>query len=235
MADPTTPLVLVVEDEPAQAELLRFNLEREGLRVIMAGDGEEGLLLAREHHPDLVLLDWMLPHLSGIEVCRRLRLRDDTKAVPVIMLTARGEETDQVRGLDTGADDYVIKPYSVKELMARVRARLRRGRAASVGAVLQHGDLELNSETHKVRRAGKKVKLGPVEYKLLATFMERPERVWSRDMLLDRVWGMDKDVETRTVDVHIGRLRKALAGDDLPDPIRTIRGVGYALDLDANV
>ncbi|HGG05704.1 MAG TPA: phosphate regulon transcriptional regulatory protein PhoB [Aliiroseovarius sp.] len=233
MADATAPLVLVVEDEPAQAELLRFNLEREGLRVIVAGDGEEGLLVAREHRPDLVLLDWMLPYLSGIEVCRRLRLQDETRTVPVIMLTARGEETDQVRGLDTGADDYVVKPYSVKELMARVRARLRQGRAASVGAMLRHGDLELNSETRKVQRAGKDIKLGPVEYRLLATFMERPERVWSRELLLDRVWGMDQDVETRTVDVHIGRLRKALAVDGRPDPIRTVRGVGYALDLGA--
>ncbi len=232
MAEPTAPLVLVVEDEPAQAELLAYNLQREGFRVAMAGDGEEGLLLAGETVPDLVLLDWMLPLVSGIEVCRRLKAREATRAVPVIMLTARGEEGDRVRGLDTGADDYVVKPYSVNELMARVRARLRPFRAASVGETLRHGDIELNGETHKVTRAGTPVKLGPVEYRLLATFMERPGRVWSREQLLDRVWGRDINVETRTVDVHIGRLRKALARDGARDPIRTVRGSGYALDLD---
>ncbi len=232
MAEPTAPLVLVVEDEPAQAELLRYNLEREGFRVALAGDGEEGLMLAGETTPDLVLLDWMLPLVSGIEVCRRLRAREATRAVPVIMLTARGEEGDRVRGLDTGADDYVVKPYSVNELMARVRARLRPTRGASVGQLLRHGDIELNGETHKVTRAGTPVRLGPVEYRLLVTFMERPGRVWSREQLLDRVWGRDINVETRTVDVHIGRLRKALAREHARDPIRTVRGSGYALDLD---
>ncbi len=232
MAEPTAPLVLVVEDEPAQAELLAYNLQREGFRVAMAGDGEEGLLLAGESVPDLVLLDWMLPLVSGIEVCRRLKAREATRAVPVIMLTARGEEGDRVRGLDTGADDYVVKPYSVNELMARVRARLRPLRAASVGETLRHGDIELNGETRKVTRAGAPVKLGPVEYRLLATFMERPGRVWSREQLLDRVWGRNINVETRTVDVHIGRLRKALARDGARNAIRTVRGAGYALDLD---
>ena len=232
MAEPTAPLVLVVEDEPAQAELLAYNLQREGFRVAMAGDGEEGLLLAGETVPDLVLLDWMLPLVSGIEVCRRLKAREATRAVPVIMLTARGEEGDRVRGLDTGADDYVVKPYSVNELMARVRARLRPLRAASVGETLRHGDIELNGETRKVTRAGAPVKLGPVEYRLLATFMERPGRVWSREQLLDRVWGRNINVETRTVDVHIGRLRKALARDGARNAIRTVRGAGYALDLD---
>ncbi len=227
MADPGAPLVLVIEDEPAQAELLRYNLEAEGLRVALARDGEEGLLLAAEEPPDLVLLDWMLPHVSGIEICRRLKAGRQSAAPPVIMLTARGEEADRVRGLDTGADDYVVKPYSVKELMARVRARLRTSRGAAVGAVLRHGDLELDGSSHKVRRAGRQLHLGPLEFRLLSAFMERPGRVWSRDQLLDRVWGQSADVETRTVDVHVGRLRKALGA---PDPIRTVRGTGYALE-----
>ena len=227
MAEPDAPLVLVIEDEPAQAELLRYNLEAEGLRVALAHDGEEGLLLAAEQMPDLVLLDWMLPHVSGIEICRRLKKRPPTARTPVIMLTARGEEADRVRGLDTGADDYVVKPYSVKELMARVRARLRTGRGAHVGEVLRHGDLELDGARHKVRRAGREIHLGPLEFRLLSAFMERPGRVWSRAQLLDRVWGRSAEVETRTVDVHVGRLRKALGP---PDPFRTVRGTGYALD-----
>ncbi len=231
MAEATAPLVLVVEDEPAQAELLRINLEREGLRVLHADNGEEALLLASEYRPDLILLDWMLPGLPGVEVCRRLKAGRGRSDIPVIMLTARGEEDDRVRGLDTGADDFVVKPYSPRELMARVRARLRGSRAASVGAVLRYGDLELNGETRKASRAGTPLRLGPIEYQLLAAFMEHPERVWSRELLLDRVWGLNVTVETRTVDVHIGRLRKALARAGAPDPIRTVRGAGYALDL----
>ena len=229
MAEPDAPLVLVIEDEPAQAELLRYNLEAAGLRVALARDGDEGLLLAAEQTPDLVLLDWMLPHVSGIEICRRLKKRPATARTPVIMLTARGEEADRVRGLDTGADDYVVKPYSLKELLARVRARLRRIRGAGIGEVLRHGDLELDGGTRQVRRAGVPVRLGPVEYRLLAALMERPGRVWSRAQLLERVWGRETDTETRTVDVHIGRLRKALGRPGAPDPIRTVRGVGYGL------
>ena len=230
MAENTAPLVLVVEDEPAQAELLNYNLRQQGLRVAMASDGEEALMLAREQVPDLVLLDWMVPIVPGIEVCRRLKSRDDMRGVPIIMLTARGEEGDRVRGLDTGADDYVVKPYSVNELMARVRALLRRSRAASVGQTLRYKDLELNGERHKASRSGSPVKLGPVEYRLFETFMEKPGRVWSREQLLARVWGNEVNVETRTVDVHIGRLRKALkTAPGQPDPIRTVRGTGYAL------
>ena len=224
------PRVLVVEDEPAQAEVLVYNLEAEGFAVDRAATGDEALLLVDESPPDLVLLDWMLPGVSGIEICRRLKLRAQTRMVPVIMLSARAEEVDRVRGLETGADDYVIKPYSLVELMARVRAMLRRARPASVGERLEWGDIVLDAETHRVTRAGRAVRLGPTEFRLLATLLERPGRVWSRELLLDRVWGRDIYVDTRTVDVHVGRLRKALGvGDDLADPVRTVRGVGYAL------
>ncbi len=223
------PVVLLVEDEPAQREVLSYNLEAEGFRVIQAGDGEEALAHVREELPDLIVLDWMMPKLSGLEVCRQLKSRAETRRVPVIMLSARSEEVDRVRGLETGADDYVIKPYSVTELMARVRANLRRSRPSTVGVVLEYNDIRLDSETHRVHRSDKVLKLGPTEFRLLATFMEKPGRVWSREQLLDRVWGRDIYVETRTVDVHIGRLRKALCehgGDDL---LRTVRGAGYAL------
>jgi two-component system, OmpR family, phosphate regulon response regulator PhoB len=222
----TQPLVLLVEDEPAQREVLSYNLAAEGFRVITAVDGDEAMLLAGEEVPDLILLDWMLPNLSGIEVCRRLKLRAETRAVPIIMLSARTEEVDRVRGLETGADDYIVKPYSVAELIARVRAALRRTRPATVGMVLEWSDIRLDPETHRVNRAGAEVHLGPTEFRLLSTFMEKPGRVWSREQLLDRVWGRDIYVDTRTVDVHIGRLRKALGGQDV---LRTVRGAGYAL------
>ncbi len=221
--------VLLVEDEPAQREVLAYNLEAEGYEVRQAEDGEEAMLLIAEAAPDLIILDWMMPNLSGIEVCRRVKTRPETRDIPVIMLSARSEEVDAVRGLDTGADDYVIKPYNLRELMARVRSQLRRVRPAGSGVILTHDDIELNSETHRVLRNGSEIKLGPTEYRLLATFMEKPGRVYDRDQLLDMVWGRDIYVDTRTVDVHIARLRKALTGQGGSDPIRTVRGAGYAL------
>ena len=223
------PSVLVVEDEPAQREVLAYNLEAEGFRVAMAADGEEALLLVAEDRPDIIVLDWMLPNVSGIEVCRQLKTRSETRGVPIIMLSARSEEVDRVRGLETGADDYVVKPYSLVELMARVRTQLRRTRPASVGERLEFEDILLDAESHKVFRSGKALKLGPTEFRLLSTFMEKPGRVWSREQLLDRVWGRDIYVDTRTVDVHIGRLRKALCQHGGSDPVRTVRGAGYAL------
>ena len=223
------PHVLVVEDEPAQREVLAYNLEAEGFRVTRAENGEEGLLCVDEDTPDVIVLDWMMPNLSGIEVCRRLKLKPDTRAIPIIMLSARSEEVDKVRGLETGADDYVVKPYSVSELMARVRTQLRRVRPATVGQVLTYDDIVLDAETHRVTRAENPLKLGPTEFRLLTTFMEKPGRVWSRDMLLDRVWGRDIYVDTRTVDVHVGRLRKVLTQYGGSDPLRTVRGAGYAL------
>lgn len=221
--------VLVVEDEAAQRDVLAYNLEAGGFKVAMAADGDEGLLMVDEVQPDIILLDWMLPNVSGIEVCRRLKTRPETRNIPVIMLSARSEDVDRVRGLETGADDYVVKPYSVIELMARVRSQLRRTRPASVGEVLVFEDITLDSETHKVTRGGSNLKLGPTEFRLLATFMERPGRVWSREQLLDRVWGRDIYVDTRTVDVHVGRLRKTLCDAGGKDPIRTVRGAGYSL------
>lgn len=229
MATVEQPTVLVVEDEPAQREVLAYNLEAEGFTVSKAENGEEALLLVDEDAPDIIVLDWMLPSVSGIEVCRRLKTRADTRNVPIIMLSARSEEVDRVRGLETGADDYVVKPYSVVELMARVRAQLRRTRPASVGERLEFEDILLDAETHKVFRDEKLLKLGPTEFRLLSTFMEKPGRVWSREQLLDRVWGRDIYVDTRTVDVHIGRLRKALCQHGGEDPVRTVRGAGYAL------
>jgi two-component system phosphate regulon response regulator PhoB len=223
------PTVLLVEDEPAQRELLAYNLEAEGFDVITADNGEDGLILVDENDPDLIVLDWMMPQLSGIEVCRRLKSNSKTRQTPVIMLSARAEEVDRVRGLETGADDYVVKPYSVIELMARVKAHLRRIRAAAVGDRLEYGDIMLDPETHKVFRSQSELKLGPTEFRLLSTFMEKPGRVWSRDQLLDRVWGRDIYVDTRTVDVHVGRLRKALCQHGGDDPLRTVRGAGYAL------
>ncbi|MGO4914873.1 phosphate regulon transcriptional regulator PhoB [Pseudogemmobacter sp. W21_MBD1_M6] len=223
------PTVLLVEDEAAQREVLAYNLEAEGFVVARAENGEEALLLVEELVPDLVVLDWMLPNVSGIEVCRRIKSRAETRNVPIIMLTARSEEGDRVRGLETGADDYVVKPYSVAELMARVRTQLRRTRPAALGQVLTFDDILLDSETHKVTRQEKPLKLGPTEFRLLTTFMEKPGRVWSREALLDRVWGRDIYVDTRTVDVHIGRLRKALCQHGGDDPVRTVRGAGYAL------
>lgn len=223
------PHVLIVEDEAAQREVLAYNLEAEGFRVSRAENGEEGLLCVDEDPPDVIVLDWMMPNLSGIEVCRRLKMKPDTTGILIIMLSARSEEVDKVRGLETGADDYVVKPYSVSELMARVRTQLRRVRPATVGQVLTYDDIVLDSETHRVTRAEQPLKLGPTEFRLLATFMEKPGRVWSRDMLLDRVWGRDIYVDTRTVDVHVGRLRKVLTQNGGDDPVRTVRGAGYAL------
>ncbi|MCJ8139218.1 phosphate regulon transcriptional regulator PhoB [Falsirhodobacter halotolerans] len=223
------PTVLLVEDEPAQREVLAYNLEAEGFRVVQASNGEEALVLVDEVSPDVIVLDWMMPHLSGIEVCRQLKTRPETREMPIIMLSARSEEVDRVRGLETGADDYVIKPYSVVELMARVRAQLRRSRPATVGVVLEWDNIRLDAETHRVYRADKVLKLGPTEFRLLTTFMEKPGRVFSREQLLDRVWGRDIYVDTRTVDVHIGRLRKALCVFGGDDPLRTVRGAGYAL------
>ncbi len=223
------PSVLVVEDEPAQREVLTYNLEAEGFRVTQADNGEEALLLVDEEMPDLILLDWMLPNVSGIEVCRRLKSRPETRGVPIIMLSARSEEVDLVRGLETGADDYMVKPYSVVELMARVRTQLRRTRPSTMGEILEFEDITLDPETHRVHRGGQPLKLGPTEFRLLATFMEKPGRVWSREQLLDRVWGRDIYVDTRTVDVHVGRLRKTLCAHGGEDPVRTVRGAGYAL------
>ena len=223
------PTILLVEDEPAQREVLSYNLEAEGFEVQSADNGEDALLLIEESPPDLILLDWMMPLVSGIEVCRRLKLRPETRGIPIIMLSARSEEVDKVRGLETGADDYVIKPYSVVELMARLRAQLRRVRPATAGLVLHWGDIRLDSETHRVYRGEKVLKLGPTEFRLLSTFLEKPGRVFSRETLLDRVWGRDIYVDTRTVDVHIGRLRKALTQFGGEDPLRTVRGAGYAL------
>lgn len=228
MAGPA-PIVLLVEDEPAQRAVLSYNLEAEGFEVLTATNGEEALTLIAETPPDLILLDWMMPHVSGIEVCRRLKARPETRAIPIIMLSARSEDVDKVRGLETGADDYVIKPYSVTELMARLRAQLRRSRPATAGLVLEWQDIKLDTETHRVHRGEALLKLGPTEFRLLATFMEKPGRVFSRETLLDRVWGRDIYVDTRTVDVHIGRLRKSLTVTGGQDVLRTVRGAGYAL------
>lgn len=224
-----SPSVLVIEDEPAQREVLVYNLRAEGYTVSEADDGDDGLVMVQEVHPDVVILDWMLPGVSGIEVCRRLKTNSETRKLPIIMLTARGEEADRVRGLETGADDYVVKPYSINELMARVRTQLRRVRPATVGERLEFGDIILDAETHRVTRDDKEISLGPTEFRLLSTFMEKPGRVFSREQLLDRVWGRDIYVDTRTVDVHIGRLRKALCRHGGDDPLRTVRGAGYAL------
>lgn len=225
--------MLLVEDDAALAELLRWHFERESFDVRHTADGEEALLLAKEATPDIVLLDWMVEGLPGIEVCRRLRRSPDTANVPIIMLTARGEEEDRVRGLETGADDYVTKPFSPRELVARVSAVLRRVRPALAGEQLTYSDIEMDTVGHKVRRGGEVVALGPTEFRLLRHFLEHPGWVFSRDRLLDAVWGHDADIEARTVDVHIRRLRKAINVGDRPDIIRTVRSAGYALDSDA--
>ena len=224
------PAVLIAEDEAALATLLRYNLEREGYRVLEAHDGEEALLVASEENPDVVLLDWMLPQLSGIEVCRRLRNRQETRNVPIVMLTARGEESDRIRGLDTGADDYITKPFSMTELLARLRAVMRRIRPGLAEDIVRIGDLEMDRSAHRVRRGGRDIHLGPTEFKLLDHLIQHPGRVFSREQLLDAVWGSDVYVEARTVDVHVGRLRKALNLEGVRDPIRTVRSAGYALD-----
>jgi two-component system phosphate regulon response regulator PhoB len=224
--------LLLVEDDKALAELLIWHFERQEFDVRRTADGEEALLLAEEEVPDIVILDWMIEGISGLEVCRRLRRRAATTNVPIIMLTARGEETDRIRGLETGADDYVTKPFSPAELIARVGAVLRRVRPALVGEALSYGDLEMDLAAHKVRRAGMAVPLGPTEYRLLRHFLEHPGRVFSRERLLDSVWGHDSDIELRTVDVHVRRLRRALNEGGQPDLIRTVRSAGYALDAD---
>jgi two-component system, OmpR family, phosphate regulon response regulator PhoB len=225
------PLVLVVEDEAALVTLLRYNLEREGFRVTEARDGEEAMLQIAEQMPDLVVLDWMLPLMSGIEVCRQLRRLPETRRLPIVMLTARGEEGDKLRGLDAGADDYVTKPFSPSELIARLRAVLRRSRPERDGETLQYEDLVMDLASHRVRRNGREVHLGPTEFRLLRHLMENQGRVFSREQLLDMVWGRDVYVEPRTVDVHIRRLRKAINADEETDLIRTVRAAGYALDL----
>jgi len=224
-----TPTILVVEDEPAQREILTYNLQSEGFAVQSAADGEQALLCVAEDAPDVILLDWMLPIVSGIEVCRQLKSKSSTKTIPIIMLSARSEDTDKVRGLDTGADDYLTKPYSIKELIARVRAQLRRTKPSSVGETLRFEAISVDTEKHMVTIHGEAVKLAPTEYRLLCTLIEKPGRVWTRELLLDHVWGRDLDVDTRTVDVHVGRLRKALVKHGSNDPIRTVRGAGYAL------
>lgn len=213
----------------AQREVLIYNLEAEGFDVASADHGDDALLAVEELCPDVILLDWMLPKLSGIEVCRQLKSRSETRDIPIIMLSARAEDVDKVRGLETGADDYMVKPYSVIELMARVRTQLRRVRPSTVGTNLEYQDITLDPETHRVTRNGKEIKLGPTEFRLLTTLMEKPGRVWSRDMLLDRVWGREVYVDTRTVDVHVGRLRRSLCQHGGDDPVRTVRGTGYAL------
>ena len=224
--------ILIVEDEEPLTLLLRYNLEAEGFAVDSVARGDDAELHLRDNTPDLVLLDWMLPGLSGIELCRRLRARRDTERVPIIMLTARGEETERVRGLATGADDYVVKPFSLPELIARIQALLRRAKPGHVAGLLVAGDLELDRTTRRVRRAGEELHLGPTEFRLLKFLMENQGRVFSREQLLDHVWGRDIYVEPRTVDVHIRRLRKAINIDGLPDLIRTVRSAGYALDIE---
>ena len=222
--------ILIIEDEAALAELLEYNLLSEGFAVRISGNGDDAMLSLDEEPPDLMLLDWMLPGLSGIEICRRVRARAELRDMPIIMMTARGEETDRVRGLDTGADDYLTKPFSIPELTARVRALLRRARPTIASDMATFGDLVLDRETRRVHRAKREIRLGPTEFRLLECLMQRPGRVYSREQLLDIVWGRDVYVEIRTVDVHIGRLRRALNGRGQRDPIRTVRAAGYALD-----
>ena len=226
----SAPRILIVEDESDLALLLGYNLESEGYLVENVTRGDEAELRLAENTPDLVILDWMLPGVSGLEICRRLRAREATRTLPVIMVTARGEEAERVRGLSVGADDYVVKPFSVPELMARVRALLRRSRPERIADRLYAGDLDLDRETRRVRRAGRDIHLGPTEFRLLEYLLEKPGRVFSRAQLLDGVWGQASEIDERTVDVHVGRLRKALSRGRERDPIRTVRGTGYAFD-----
>jgi two-component system phosphate regulon response regulator PhoB len=226
----TAPYILVVEDEQALGLLLSYNLEAEGFTVERVERGDEAEVRLSELPPDLVILDWMLPGVSGLEICRRLRARESTRTLPVIMLTARGEEAERVRGLSVGADDYVVKPFSVPELMARVRSLLRRSRPERVASRLSAGDLDLDRETRRVRRGTRDIHLGPTEFRLLDYLMERPGRVFSRSQLLDGVWGQSVEIDERTVDVHVGRLRKSLSRGRERDPIRTVRGAGYSFD-----
>jgi len=229
MADADTPLVLIVDDEVAQLALLSYNLKAAGFRVATAKDGDEALLAVAEQGPDIVLLDWMLPRLSGLEVCRQLKATAAGRDAAIIMVSARSEEADRVRGLETGADDYIVKPYSVAELIARVRANLRRLRPTSAGQALEVGDIRLDPDSYRVTRGEQVLHLGPTEFRLLGALMERPGKVWTREALLDRVWGRDIYIDTRTVDVHVGRLRKTLLSQGGEDPIRTVRGAGYAM------
>jgi two-component system phosphate regulon response regulator PhoB len=222
--------ILIVEDETDLSELMRYNLQAEGFRVVSAETGDEAVERIREAVPDLILLDWMLPGVSGIELCRRWRSREETARTPIIMVTARGEEEERVRGLATGADDYITKPFSMPELVARIQALLRRANPQLVATLLKAGDLELDRQSHRVRRAGREVHLGPTEYRLLEYLMRHPGRVYSREQLLDGVWGNEVYVDERTVDVHVGRLRKAIIRGREADPIRTVRGAGYAFD-----
>ena len=222
--------ILVTEDDEALIALLEYNLSHAGFDVTMCRNGEEALETLKDEKPDLLLLDWMLPHVSGIEICRQVRARSDTRDIPIIMLTARGEEEDRIRGLDTGADDYLTKPFSMTELLARVRAVLRRSRPTLAGDIATFGDIVLDRETRRVRRGDREVHVGPTEFRLLDCLLQRPGRVYSREQLLDMVWGRDVYVEARTVDVHVGRLRKALNRRGENDPIRTVRAAGYALD-----
>jgi two-component system phosphate regulon response regulator PhoB len=224
------PRILIVEDEEALTMLLRYNLEADGYEVETVARGDEADLRLKERSPDLLILDWMLPGVSGIELCRRLRGRPETRQLPIIMLTARGEESERIRGLATGADDYIVKPFSVPELSARVRALLRRASPERIADVLSFGDIELDRERKRVLRSGRAVDLGPTEYRLLEFLMQRPGRVFSREQLLDGVWGSDIYIDERTIDVHVGRLRRALNRGHEIDPIRTVRGAGYALD-----
>jgi two-component system, OmpR family, phosphate regulon response regulator PhoB len=224
------PLILIVEDEPDLVPLLTYNLEREGFRTIVARDGEEALLSAKEQLPNLILLDWMLPLVSGLEVCRQLRRNAGTRETPIIMLTAKGEEDDRVRGLNSGADDYITKPFSPAELLARVRAVMRRATPGVSEETLHCGDLVMDLAAHRVKRNGREIHLGPTEFRLLRHFMQHPGRVFSREQLLDMVWGRDVYIEPRTVDVHIRRLRKAINENDDQDLIRTVRSAGYALE-----
>jgi two-component system phosphate regulon response regulator PhoB len=226
----TKPTLLLVEDDRALADLLMWHFDREGYEIVRTADGDEALILAEERTPDLVILDWMIEGVSGIEVCRRLRRRASTAHVPIIMLTARGEESDRIRGLETGADDYVTKPFSPRELIARVGAVLRRMRPALAGEQLSYADIEMDVQAHRVRRSAKSVQLGPTEFRLLRHFMEHPGRVFSRERLLDAVWPHDPDIDARTVDVHIRRLRKAINEGGHSDLIRTVRSAGYSLD-----
>ncbi len=227
------PLICIVEDELPQAELLRYNFENQGFHTLTVGDGLEALERIEDELPDVVVLDWMLPGLSGVEICRKIRQQKEIKHIPIIMLTARGEEGDRIRGLEVGADDYVVKPYSPKELVARVRALLRRSKSVDGEEFLEYANVVMDLSAHKVTRGGEPVHLGPTEFQLLRVFLGRPTRVFSRENLLDKVWGRDVYVEDRTVDVHVGRLRKALNLVKGPELIRTIRGVGYSIDQDA--
>ncbi len=222
--------ILLIEDDPSLTELVKYNLEQEGYDVTVEMDGEEGLLYAQTQSPDLILLDWMLPNLSGIEICRRIRRHKSSQNIPVIMLTARSEENDRIRGLDTGADDYITKPFSPKELLARIKAILRRIRPALVGESLEYAGIEMDISSRKLERDGNPIHLGPTEFNILKFLMENPQRVFSREQLLDMVWGNDIYVEARTIDVHIRRLRKALNSNDKPNIIRTVRSAGYSLD-----